>query len=200
MTLTLKVKLADVRKPPVWRRIEVPNDVTLAGLHDAIQGAMGWTDSHDHEFSWPGMEEGASVDEGAQYALPLLSLGRQECEKAGKVRGAVREHMLYVYDLGDCWEHLVTLEKENGKPGPDGFELIAVSGACPPEEIGGPSGFSDFKAVMADETHDEHEDTVHWLIETTGRVEFDPHETGFEKPRWGWFKNEEAPSSSSSRL
>jgi hypothetical protein len=29
-------------KPPVWRRLELPGDLTLAQLHDVIQAAMGW--------------------------------------------------------------------------------------------------------------------------------------------------------------
>ena len=37
-------------KPPVWRRVELPGDLTLPRLHDAIQAAMGWTDSHLHRF------------------------------------------------------------------------------------------------------------------------------------------------------
>ena len=37
-------------KPPVWRRLELPGDLTLPRLHDVIQSAMGWTNSHLHRF------------------------------------------------------------------------------------------------------------------------------------------------------
>jgi hypothetical protein len=37
-------------KPPVWRRLDLPGDLTLPRVHDAIQAAMGWTDSHLHRF------------------------------------------------------------------------------------------------------------------------------------------------------
>ena len=36
--------------PPIWRRLLVPSDITLADLHDLLQLAIGWTDSHLHEF------------------------------------------------------------------------------------------------------------------------------------------------------
>ena len=37
-------------KPPIWRRLLVPADLTLAQLHDVLQTAMGWDDGHMHEF------------------------------------------------------------------------------------------------------------------------------------------------------
>jgi hypothetical protein len=36
--------------PPVWRRLQVPGDARLGWLHAAIQLAMGWTNSHLHQF------------------------------------------------------------------------------------------------------------------------------------------------------
>src|SRR5262249_54872232 len=45
----MKVSLMD-SKPPVWRRIQVPADITLAKLHQILQVVMGWTDSHLHQF------------------------------------------------------------------------------------------------------------------------------------------------------
>jgi len=47
---TIRVTLDDVRKPPVWRQIRVPDDVTLAELHRIIQRAMGWQNCHLHKF------------------------------------------------------------------------------------------------------------------------------------------------------
>src|SRR6516162_7283763 len=37
--------------PPIWRRLLVPSDLTLAHLHDVLRSAMGWQDCHMHEFS-----------------------------------------------------------------------------------------------------------------------------------------------------
>ena len=35
-------------KPPIWRRVQVRAEMTLAQLHEVIQIVMGWTDSHLH--------------------------------------------------------------------------------------------------------------------------------------------------------
>ncbi len=43
-----KITLIDSR-PPIWRRIQV-KDCTLEKLHEHIQTAMGWTNSHLHHF------------------------------------------------------------------------------------------------------------------------------------------------------
>lgn len=37
-------------KPPVWRRIQVPETYSFWDLHVAVQDAMGWLDYHLHEF------------------------------------------------------------------------------------------------------------------------------------------------------
>jgi len=45
----LKITLKGIR-PPIWRRIQVPETYTFWDLHVAIQDAMGWEDAHLHEF------------------------------------------------------------------------------------------------------------------------------------------------------
>lgn len=43
--VSLKVTLRDT-KPPIWRRLLTADTMTLADLHKAIQGAMGWHETH----------------------------------------------------------------------------------------------------------------------------------------------------------
>jgi Plasmid pRiA4b ORF-3-like protein len=53
----IRVALDDI-EPPVWRRLVVPLGTTLAELHYIIQAAMGWSDSHMHEFEIGGLSYG----------------------------------------------------------------------------------------------------------------------------------------------
>ena len=48
----IKVTLHD-SKPLIWRRIEVLADILLSKLHTILQIAMGWTNSHLHQFYLP---------------------------------------------------------------------------------------------------------------------------------------------------
>jgi hypothetical protein len=71
----LKIALAGIR-PPVWRRVLPPGETTLAELHDVVQVAMGWTDTHLHEF-----EIG-----DARYGLPDPDWGRDEVKDEARAK------------------------------------------------------------------------------------------------------------------
>src|SRR5260370_5336875 len=65
----LKVTLLGTR-PPIWRQLLVPTDLTLAQLHDVLQVAMGWQECHMHEFSGGGRTLGQPVPEGPVIGMP----------------------------------------------------------------------------------------------------------------------------------
>ena len=45
-------------KPPIWRRLQVPGETTLAQLHRIVQRAMGWEGYHLYQFTVGGIEYG----------------------------------------------------------------------------------------------------------------------------------------------
>jgi hypothetical protein len=50
---------------------------------------------------------------------------------------------------------------------------LAAKGACPPEDCGGPWGYANLRAILADPSHDEHQDMLEWLG-LNNASEFDP--------------------------
>ena len=50
MTIQFKIQIRDIKKPPVWRRIVIPENFTFHDLHNTIQSAFGWWDEHLYQF------------------------------------------------------------------------------------------------------------------------------------------------------
>ena len=66
-------------------------------------------------------------------------------------------------DAYDGWEHTVVIEKiEPGKPGMAYPFLLAAAGRCPPEDVGGPSGYAEYLEAMADPNHERHAAMLEW--------------------------------------
>ncbi len=107
-SISLQVTLLDTN-PPIWRRLLVPADMTLAQLHVALQAAMGWDDSHLHEFS-VGQRGFGRPDPQARLMGEPSSEDEGTVPLAG-ILGRAGFKAIYTYDFGDTWEHSILLEK-----------------------------------------------------------------------------------------
>ena len=162
----LKIELTDI-DPPIWRRVQVPADFTLRGLHGVIQVVFDWLDYHLHEFEVGDQRYGAEIADDDFGSERVES--DDNVELADLVERGVKR-FVYTYDFGDGWEHLITVEKVLAPQ--DGAEYpILVDGArqAPPEDCGGPPGFEMFLEAMQDEDHEEHDHLLDWYGEP-----FDP--------------------------
>lgn len=103
----IKVTLEGTR-PPVWRRLAIPEKIYFSDLHRMIQVAFGWFDAHLHEFTFP--------DDAMCVADPEIS----DEEEIVPERETMADDFLrsnrwirYTYDFGDDWRHKIVLEKED---------------------------------------------------------------------------------------
>jgi pRiA4b ORF-3-like protein len=163
----LKVQLREVR-PPVWRRVLVPGEVSLAELHAVVQVAMGWTNSHLHEFEVA----------GARYGMPDPDWDLDDVADEARVRlsgvAGQGSRLRYAYDFGDGWQHDVIVEKVlSRQPGLRYPCCVAGRRACPPEDVGGPWGYQEFLAAVSDPGHAEHEQWVEWAGGSFDPADFD---------------------------
>ena len=106
----------------VWRRVIVPENLTLASLHLVIQQVMGWENKHLYVFKAIGQRFGPDDmdDESITIKAVFKSLGTS---------------IRYIYDFGDWWEHTVTLEEECLRLAEE--LVVAGEGVCPAEDSGG---------------------------------------------------------------
>jgi hypothetical protein len=160
----LKVSLLGA-KPPIWRRLEVPADTSLAGLHDIVQTAFGWEDSHMHVFETAYGDFGVADRELGHRAEAPVTLAQ--------VAPGAGDRLRYTYDFGDDWRHEITVEKVlDRQPGPYP-RCTGGRRAAPPEDCGGIWGYAELVDVLADPDHSEHEDRLEWLG-LDSAADFDP--------------------------
>lgn len=131
-------------KPPVWRRLELPGDISLDRLHEVMQTAMGWHDGHLHRFRTgadyhsPHFVTPFDIDEGDDGTL-------ESDVRLDQVIAARGDRLWYEYDFGDGWEHVLEVEKVLAEP-PAQVRCIAGRMACPPEDCGGIHGYQELAA------------------------------------------------------
>jgi hypothetical protein len=158
----LRIELQEI-KPAIWRRVRVRGDINLGLLHAVIQVAMGWTNSHLHQFKIgkrffvdPECEENdiGGPPRLTEHPVALTSV----VPKAGG-------QFVYEYDFGDSWEHAVTVERAvSPAPKMSHFaECLDGRRACPPEDCGGAHAYPEFLEAIGDPEHEEHESMLEWV-------------------------------------
>lgn len=158
-------------EPKVLRRIDVPLTMKLDRLHQTLQAALGWTNSHLYEFragdiGW-GQPGPYWPDDGPLDArkVTLLDVIEDTGVKA----------LDYLYDFGDGWQHTIEIECLVD-PEPDALypRLIEATGRCPPEDVGGPWGYAEMLQALGDEKHERHAEFTEWFEDGFDPNEFDP--------------------------
>jgi len=163
-------------EPRIWRELRVPAVIGLPDLHRAIQLAFGWEDRHGHLFSAASAFAGRRVFAGdEELALDLEAELAAEATLADALQGSSKSTLLYEYDFGDGWEHEITVAGHAVVPA-GSLTCLAGANRGPLEDSGGPDGYRDLCAVLADPAHPEHGNVRHWLDQSTGRSgqDFDP--------------------------
>lgn len=152
--------------PPIWRRFEVPSDLTLDRLHHVIQDGFGWQRDHMWVFETP----------SGRFGVPDADLGFRSAASK-KLRGvaAMRgDRIRYEYDFGDSWEHDIVVEAvQTAEPGLAYPRCTAGKLAGPPEDCGGIGGYYSLLEILADPSCDEHADRLEWLG-LDSPADFDP--------------------------
>ena len=150
-------------KPPIWRRLSMPSELTLDRLHEVLQTAFGWSDGHLHQFT-------LAVDPYGQETEGILTpfdvaegdVGVPESElRLDQFLAKLGDTLHYTYDFEDDWELLVALEAVDFTQGTGEGEgesdasVRCVGGRrkAPPEGIGGIQDYEYLLAVAGNPRH-----------------------------------------------
>ncbi len=160
----LRITLLGV-DPPVWRRVRVDGETTLAELHDVIQAVMPWEDGHLHQFDVDDAVYGPALSDGF---APLFGPPpkREDTARLRRLLSRPGDVLYYQYDFGDSWQHEVRLERWLQPVEGERYPVcVAGERACPPEDCGGVPGYAWWLEALADPGHEDHEDAVSWFGE-----------------------------------
>ena len=153
----LKVTLKG-SKPPIWRRVQVKDNIRLGDLHGVIQCAMGWGGGHLHQFIHQGQYFGEPSDDDCDRVADEEKVRLSDLHLRAKTK------FVYEYDFGDGWMHDIVVEKTlSVEKGVDYPRCIDGKRACPPDDCGGIWGFYDMLQAVSDPKHPEHENLKEWL-------------------------------------
>jgi hypothetical protein len=152
-------------EPRITRSLELPVGLNFAQLHEVLQATLGWTDRHLHRFlvggltiSAPEFDEDALLDirtfEASAIRLQDLTFPREDDPTL---------RIMYEYDFGDDWCHELILRRVPREMGVKYPCCTAGARSCPPEDVGGPSGYADFLEAWEDADHEEHKSMRQWV-------------------------------------
>ena len=153
---TMRVTLRDLA-PPIWREIRIEASDRLSRLHDAIQAAFGWTDSHLHEFRIEERMYGMRDDESPKDIVEDRKVKIADVLAEG-------ETCVYLYDFGDDWHHDIVVESVTARDTDVAYPICTGGArACPPDDAGGPDGYQRLLEAILDPTHEDHAEMRQWI-------------------------------------
>ncbi len=169
-TYQLKITLEGA-KPPIWRRILVPSNISLGELHQIVQASMGWFDCHLHQFTFNNTNYGIPDDDMGIMGMQIQDENKYRLDQLLK---SEKQWMRYEYDFGDGWLHRIDLEKitpyEKDQPLP---YCTKGKRACPPEDCGGIWGYQELIEILKNPKHEQHEEMIEWVGENLDPEAFD---------------------------
>lgn len=173
-TFQLKISIKGA-KPPIWRRVLIPNTLSFHQLHEVIQTSMGWTNSHLYSFEGiQGVFE--YPDEEYEFRSDLAR--DSKIAIIGNFLVSEKDTISYTYDFGDYWQHQILLEKITGDQRLSFPVCIKGKRNCPLEDSGGIDRYQHaLKVLLNTEKMDEDAQFFRERFGDHDPEEFDLEET-----------------------
>lgn len=186
----------------VWRRLVIPLQRTFRQLHDILQRAFNWENSHLHEFYLYDDQAGSVKDNewnwnhpayNSEGKKPVLNIVSNEemlhfgsdipvkLDTEVKLADFLPKHktIRYIYDFGDNWRHDLVIEKYIENYDKNNPVCLEGEGIAPPEDVGGEPGYEQFLEIINDQEHPEHQRMETWSREQGWSKRFDLNSVNF---------------------
>ncbi|WP_446897853.1 plasmid pRiA4b ORF-3 family protein [Clostridium sp. LBM24168] len=147
------------------RKIVVPAYIQFRQLHKVLQSVFDWRNYHLYDFTVFDKDKCRPVGRIAPFGEDL-----EYDEEAILMENHTlseflteQKYIIYTYDMGDNWKHeiqLINVIDEYDKESP---YLLEASGQTPPEDVGGVSGFIDFREIMMNPNSPEYKGMKEWV-------------------------------------
>jgi len=149
-------------QPTVERTLTVRADITFGELHHFIQAVMGWENTHLHEFKVGKKRVGMEPEDDFFADEEMLV---EDEVRLFELLAECKGKFVYWYDFGDDWMHDIKA-KVLPPAKAQGLELpccTAGSGACPPEDCGGPWGYAEMLETLRSGSSQRKKEIRSWL-------------------------------------
>ena len=178
MAFQFRIQIKDVQKPPVWRKVIVPESFTFEQFHRVIQEAFGWGNYHLFQFSPSGYGSEPVIAIPSDDDWEKTALNASDT-KLSSVFNTENQKYTYIYDFGDDWEHTILLENILPEK-TEKASCLTGKGACPPEDCGGPWGYERLKEILKDPKHKEYKEIKEWIGIEDVKDKFHPEKFDIE--------------------
>lgn len=133
-------------KPPIWRRILVPQGITFETLHQMIQTAFCWSDDHLYQFEF--RSEGIRVSADKEAKASKFEYRSADENIDALVSGTKK--FTYTYDFGDNWEHVILVEETDEEYSQQYAQVLKFKGDVIPQDCGGLEGYYKLLETSSD--------------------------------------------------
>ena len=166
----LRVSIKDT-EPEIWRRLLVPETITVQELHRVLQTAFGWENRHlfgircVDRLGQPRVIIGpddAAEEMGDEPASGVVLFDLLDAQQAGP------STVEYEYDFGDAWTHTVEVMGPAQLPAA-AVRCIGGANRGPVEDSGGTYGYARLIEALADPSDQEHQELSDWYKFATGQ-------------------------------
>lgn len=146
------------------RKIIVPANIKLSRFHKALQSVFRWRNYHLYDFTVFDKDTNeitkriVPFEEDLVYDNDAILMANITLDEIL----SEQSYIIYTYDMGDNWKHEIKITKVIQDYDKESPYLLEAEGQSPPEDVGGVTGFIEFRNIMMNPQSPAYENMKQW--------------------------------------